>query len=173
MRPNQRLLTLFREVEERAETLLTQHPGWPCRRGCDACCRALARVPELTRSEFELLSAALEALPEPERTGCLRRAEALAEHVREHGDQGPLTCPLLDTEAGACRVYPARPLACRSYGFYAGRSHDAWCQDVAAHVAPARDHLVVGNYDALERDLTRCDGERRDLLTWLGRAARR
>jgi uncharacterized protein len=167
-----RLLTLFRGVEERAETLATQHAGWPCRRGCDHCCRSLARVPELTSVEWQLVKEALEELPETERAACLARAERLAEHVRRLGDQGPLTCPLLDPEAGACRVYAARPLACRSYGFYAARSHDAWCSRVAEHVAPVRGALVVGNHDSLERDLSRCDPERRDLLTWLGSATR-
>jgi Fe-S-cluster containining protein len=151
----------------RATALLDAHAGWPCRSGCDACCRRLARVPELTQLEWEPLARALRALPTAEQAACLRAAEALEDHVRAHGERDPLTCPLLDGERGLCRVYASRPLACRSYGFYAGRSHDAWCSKVAAHVAPVRDGLIFGNLDALERDLADCGGPRRDLLSLL------
>jgi Fe-S-cluster containining protein len=162
------LRVLMDQVQARAEALTAEHPTWPCRRGCDACCKRLARVPELTRVEWELLEASLRALPEVELRGCLERADALAEQVRER-DVGPIACPLLDAEQGVCRVYTGRPLACRSYGFYAGRDHDAWCELVSAHVQDVRAQLMFGNHDALQRDLQRADAETRDLLTWLER----
>lgn len=164
------LPVLFERAAVRARELQAALPGWPCALGCDACCRRLARVPQLTRAEWAWLEAALAALPAQEREDCLTRARALAEHVARHGDRGPLVCPLLDEGQGACRVYAARPLACRTYGFYAGHHHDAWCERVAAHVAGRRERLVLGNLDAIERELDRSDdacAERRDLLAWL------
>jgi Fe-S-cluster containining protein len=163
------LNVLVEQVQARAQTLATAHPEWPCRRGCDACCKRLARVPELTDSEWEWLEAALRALPEAELQACLERAEALTRHVTEHGDEGPIECPLLDAEHAVCRVYAARPLACRSYGFYVHRDHDAWCERVSAHVQDVRAGLVFGNHDALDRELARASTESRSLLAWLAR----
>jgi Fe-S-cluster containining protein len=117
-------------------------------------------VPELSSCEWELLEAALLALPQAEREACVQRATALP-------DDGPVQCPLLDPDAGVCRVYDARPLACRSYGFYVQRDHDAWCERVAAHVERERERLVFGNHAALDRDLQRIDREQRSLKTRL------
>jgi Fe-S-cluster containining protein len=109
----------------------------------------------------------MEALPEPVRAACLRRAEQLREQVQRSGDAGPFVCPLLDAGRGVCLVYQARPLACRTYGFYASHHHDAWCERVAEHVVDARAGLVLGNLDAVERDLSQQAAERRDMLAWL------
>lgn len=154
------LRVLHEQVDTRVRALTSAHPGWPCGRGCDGCCRRLARVPELSGCEWELLEPAVRALPETELESCLQRAAALP-------DAGPVQCPLLDPEAGVCLVYEARPLACRSYGFYAHRDHDAWCERVAAHVGPARERLVFGNHDALDRDLQQLDPEQHSLKACL------
>lgn len=166
MRERRQLRVLFDEVAARASALSAAQPGWPCTRGCGACCRSLARVPELTHAEWQLLEQALSALSQEERALCMEAARALEASVREHGEQR-CQCPFFDGAREVCRVYDARPLACRSYGFYAGRSHDAWCKLVEAHVSEQRDQLVLGNLDALEADLTRLGGERRSLLDWL------
>ena len=171
MERTRRLLALFDEVGARAAALSREHAGWPCTRGCGACCRSLARVPELTRSEWELLAGALERLPEPERASCHERARALAAALRERGADQRCECPLFDPHGETCRVYAARPLACRSYGFYAGRQHDAWCELVAAHVADSRDRLLLGTLEGVEAELARIDPERRSLLAWLGLGA--
>jgi uncharacterized protein len=154
------LRVLQEQVDARVRSLTSAHPGWPCGRGCDACCRRLARVPELSGCEWQLLEPAVRALPERERRACLQRAEQLP-------DDGPLPCPLLDPEAGVCLVYEARPLACRSYGFYVHRDHDAWCERVAEHVEPTRAQLVFGNHDALDRDLQQIDQEQHSLKACL------
>lgn len=168
MQSRTKLLALFDEVQARSGALMNERPAWPCGRGCGGCCQTLARAPELTRSEWLLLDAALLALPELEREDCLEKASQLAAELHARGQEGPCECPMFDASTQVCRVYEARPLACRSYGFYAGRSHDAWCQLVADHVADVRENLIVGNLDALETRLSRLDSERRDLLTWLG-----
>jgi uncharacterized protein len=163
-----RLLALFDEVHARAAALSRDHAGWPCTRGCGACCRSLARVPDLTRSEWELVERALRELPESEHEVCRERARALAASAREDGADQRCECPLFDARCDTCRIYAARPLACRSYGFYAGRRHDAWCGLVARHVEDRRDQLLLGNLDGIEAELGRIDPERRSLLEWLG-----
>jgi Fe-S-cluster containining protein len=161
------LPVLFQRVDARVRELQAVRPGWPCGSGCDGCCKRLARVPELTLAEWELLRAALLALPEAQRRACLLRAMELEVQVRRSGDVGPLVCPLLDAARGTCLVYDARPLGCRTYGFYASHHHDAWCELVTEHLGAGRDGLVLGNLDAIERDLSQHCSERRDLLTWL------
>jgi Fe-S-cluster containining protein len=167
MHSHRKLLELFDEVNERSQALALTHAQWPCARGCGACCQKLARVPELTRSEWQLFEEAMLSLPETVREECLAKARLLARELNARGEEGPCVCPMFDAEAQACRVYAARPLACRSYGFYAGRSHDAWCNLVAEHVREVRDTLVFGNLDALEARLARMGSESRDLLSWL------
>lgn len=167
MQRTKALSVLQDKVHERAEALRAAHPEWPCQRGCDLCCRRLARVPELSDAEWEVLAQVFLALPQAEQEASVLRAEGLAEHVRVHGERVPVECPLLDPERKQCRVYAGRPLACRSYGFYASHSHDAWCAKVSEHVAGVRDGLIFGNLSALERELSRCGGETRDLLTRL------
>lgn len=76
-------------------------PSIACRRGCDDCCRHLSLFPV----EGAALAAAVAGLPPAEAEQIRRRARA------SHPD-GP--CPLL--EAGACLLYVARPLICRTHG---------------------------------------------------------
>jgi hypothetical protein len=72
-----------------------------CRRGCSACCEVELTVSPL---EAERVDAALAALP----------VAALAA-VRARVDDPPGRCVMLGPE-GACAVYEARPLVCRSQG---------------------------------------------------------
>jgi len=61
-------------------------------------------------------------------------------------------------------VYEARPLACRSYGFYADHEGVLGCDRILAR---ADDGAVVwGNHEALMRAAATL-GERRSLLDWL------
>lgn len=72
-----------------------------CRLGCDGCCRHLSLFPV----EAAALSAALAEAP-----------AALSAQIRERAraatKDGP--CPLL--KDGACLLYEARPLICRTHG---------------------------------------------------------
>jgi len=161
------LPVLYERVHARASELQAARPGWPCTRGCDGGCRRLARVPELSRAEWEPIQGALQALPLATRALIMARAQRLAQDVQRRGEDGPWVCPFLDEQQGACHVYAQRPLGCRTYGFYVGRHHDAWCDLVAEHVAATRAQLVCGNLDAIERELSALDPEQRGLLTWL------
>lgn len=81
-----------------------------CRRGCDDCCR---RHLSLFPVEADALGRAAAELRSPER-------EALARHLADwdarHGEGlGEAPCPLLSE--GACLLYEARPVLCRTHGF--------------------------------------------------------
>lgn len=72
-----------------------------CRKGCDICCRHIS----LFRVEAVNLSLALRRLPEEE-------SSFIREKARASSPDGP--CPLL--ENGACLLYQARPIICRTHG---------------------------------------------------------
>ena len=140
------------------------HRGWPCAAGCDACCRRLGKPLDITAAEFELLWDAIDALPD--RDVVLRSIVQARPNTTPDGTP-QWTCTLLDPAQGRCRVYEARPLTCRAYGFYAGRDGDYWCGLVTAHVAAHRDTLIAGNQVALDRARDRAFGPSRPLATWV------
>lgn len=143
------LRVLHEKVAVRAQSIETAHGSWPCRKGCDTCCNRLAAIPDLTAAEWELLRPAVAALP----AEVHRRIEALDRAVR------PIVCPFLDS--GACLVYEARPVACRTYGFYVDRDGGQYCGIIESLNA----EVVWGSGAAIEAELTSL-GERRDLLAW-------
>jgi Fe-S-cluster containining protein len=154
------LTVLHDEVSARVAQMQDSHGTWPCAAGCDHCCRRLGALPQLTDAEFDLLLPAIEALSD---------ANAVVEAIlaARPNAQGHWTCPLLDQDNGRCRVYDARPVACRTYGFYGGRDGDYWCEQVTAHVAQRRDTLVAGNQLAIDRRRDADLGPSRDLADHL------
>ena len=160
MREAQRVLDS--DIDARAAGIVRTHPGWPCRKGCDACCRRLASAPSLTAPEWERLREGLDALPAAVRAAVLARIEAMP-------DVPPLTCPMLDREAGACLVYAHRPAACRTYGYYQERDRGLYCQELHGRVdAGEFSGAVWGNAAAVEARL-RGFGAARGLREWLAR----
>lgn len=152
MRP---LAIVDAEVASRCASIAAER-DWPCRRGCDACCRNLAAPLEISALEFLRLQAAFFALQPARREEIRARIDALS------AEQRPFVCPFLDRARGECSVYDARPIACRSFGFYAGRDGGRWCGDVEAFVnAGGAEGAIFGNHDALEGALVRDYGERR------------
>ena len=117
---NTALRILQAEIDIRCRALTAQHPDWPCRRGCDDCCRRLAALPSLSQPEWELLRQGVSALPETAQGEIRQRLASLP-------GGPPFVCPFLDDVSGACLVYEHRPLACRMYGFYAERDHGLYC----------------------------------------------
>lgn len=75
---------------------------------------------------------------------------------------------MLDETRGACRVYEARPVACRTYGFYTERDAGLHCRKVSAAVREhdAEQRVVWGNGEAIAYDL-RDLGEPRPVDAWL------
>lgn len=99
-------LTNYRTLVERVDLLGRRieaefRAQIACRRGCDACCRHLS----LFWVEAVALAQTLEVLPEA-------AAERIRERARLASAGGP--CPLL--EDGACLLYAARPIICRTHG---------------------------------------------------------
>ena len=73
-----------------------------CGKGCHHCCRHIAVFPV----EAAYLAGALARLP-------AAAAAAVRDSARRAMADGP--CPILDT-GGACRLYDARPVICRTQG---------------------------------------------------------
>lgn len=151
-----RLLTLYEDVDRRARTTAAEREWWPCRRGCDTCCRRLAAVPQLVRAEWELLEEGLDALPANVRAGVDARITDLARSEREGTLARPIVCPMLDAGEGACLVYEHRPAACRTYGFYVERGIGLHCEMITQAVAERPDDPIVwGNAESVDYTLGR------------------
>jgi uncharacterized protein len=147
------------EVRRRVENIAATEKQWPCRKGCDDCCRHLASVPIVTKEEWEQMAAALNELP-------VETARQLRQRIRDSaGLTRPVVCPLLDTVAGTCFVYRARPVACRAYGFYAERETVLGCSRIE-RIAEQENDVIWGNHAALEAKL-RALGSGAELHQWL------
>ena len=167
-----RLLAIYDDVERRARATSETHAWWPCRRGCDTCCRRLADIPQLVRAEWDLLEEGLAALAPEVRSAIVARITAL-----ENGERPRhVTCPMLDEQEGACLVYAHRPGACRTYGFYMERELGLHCALVTEAVAEheARHHgsepVVWGNQSGVDYALARlaeADAAPLPLTAWL------
>lgn len=155
------LTQLHADIDARVSAVRSDHPDWLCRMGCDGCCRRLAEIPRLTSEEWDLLREGLAALP-PE------RLREIGQEIAALADQSsrPIVCPLLDQEAGACRVYTHRPVACRTYGFYVQRDQGLYCKDIESCVAGGvLADVVWGNQDSIDRRLGDL-GDTRELTEW-------
>jgi Fe-S-cluster containining protein len=158
-----RLPILDAEIAARCAQTAQAHPFWPCRSGCDHCCRSLAEIPRMTEPEWHRLSEAFVSLPLHERTAVEQRLEPL-----RHSTKRPFVCPFLDDERGTCRVYEARPLACRTYGFYVEGRDGKHCQRVSDALAEHDPSDVVwGNESALFTRAEKELGPARSLFEWL------
>ena len=159
-----KLQSLRADIDTRVQHIREENPDWPCAKGCDACCRQLARLPQLTPTEWELLRPALVALPPDQLEAIRRKMSTVALH-----NSAPVTCPLLDEASGACPVYAQRPIACRTYGFYMQRGIGLYCEDIKSGVDRGElADVVWGNQDAIDRSLAE-SGETRALDAWFAR----
>ncbi len=153
------LQSLDEQVESRVQAIRADRDWWPCRRGCDYCCRHLAQAPNLSPAEWERVDAAVAALPIPIQAMVQQRIEALLEQVVEQGPGSTVVCPYLDEQEGACRIYDSRPLACRTYGFFVTRDHNQYCEQIETEVNNRREEAIVwGNAEAIRHDLNRMSG---------------
>jgi Fe-S-cluster containining protein len=141
------LEALYAQTDARARALASERAHWPCRRGCDHCCRHLAAPLPVSDAEWRYLWEGFLALD-------AQTQAAVRERVAQQAEAGaarPYTCPLLDPATGACSVYAHRPLACRTYGFALSRGEGLWCHHILALLEREGDAgLVWGNHDALE-----------------------
>lgn len=158
-------MSTLKQIEDRIEQVVhhirKQNPDWSCQRGCDECCRRLAELPLITRAEWLRLKEGLSALSKAE-------VEQIQDEIKDLArESGPLICPMLDQEEGACKVYPHRPTGCRSYGYYVQKGVGLHCKAIESQVdSGALSRVVWGNQDALERDM-RQEGLPRSLKDWI------
>lgn len=155
------LTRLHDEIDARVASIRENRPDWLCGKGCDHCCRRLAEIPQLTAAEWALLKEGLAGLSMDHLREIGHKMTVLAEQSAR-----PVVCPLLDETSGACPVYAQRPVACRTYGFYAQRDLGLYCHDIESRVAAgALADVVWGNHDAIDRQLAGF-GESRPLTAW-------
>jgi len=155
------LTRLHDEIDARVASIRENRPDWLCGKGCDHCCRRLAEIPQLTAAEWALLQEGLAGLAPDHLREIGRKMAALAGQSAR-----PVVCPLLDESSGACPVYAQRPVACRTYGFYAQRDLGLYCHDIESRVAAgALADVVWGNHDAIDRQLAGL-GVSRPLTAW-------
>lgn len=156
------LAEILADIDARVDAIRADHPDWSCAKGCDGCCRRLAAMPSLTAAEWDLLRDALAALAAPRLAEIRQKMAALVAAPSSF----PVVCPLLEPASGACPVYAARPVACRTYGFYVQREHGLYCREIETRVADgALPGVVWGNHDAIDRRLAGL-GEVRALSAW-------
>ncbi|SFN78348.1 Fe-S-cluster containining protein [Formivibrio citricus] len=155
------LVLLHRNIDERVQSIRDTHSDWLCGKGCDGCCRRLAEVPLLTEAEWLLLREGLAQLSGEDQTAIALRVAALADQTAR-----PLTCPMLDERTNACPVYPQRPVACRTYGFYVQRDLGLYCREIESRVAAGElANVIWGNHDVINQRLSGL-GLRRTLIEW-------
>jgi uncharacterized protein len=156
------LADIYDAIDRRVDAITAAQPLWPCQKGCDGCCRQLAQIPAMTAAEWRVLH-----------QGFAQLAPATQAHVARHiraldpASSAPVTCPFLDDANGACRIYAHRPAACRTYGFYVSRQGNLWCDMIQARDADGMSAgLILGNHDAVARQLEEDGGEIKSLVTW-------
>ncbi len=159
------LVEIQEDVRLRVEEICGAHGNWPCRKGCDECCRRLAAAPRVTEAEWTAIAGAIEAMPGDAAEEARQRIRGAA------GLERPVVCPLLDGESGSCLVYAARPVACRAYGFYAERHEVLGCGRIEA-ISREQGDVVWGNHAGLEERLGRL-GPAAELWVWLEAGERR
>ncbi len=164
MRKPATLTVLDDAIDARVSATRAAHPSWPCQRGCDLCCRSLPHLPTITRAEWRRVEHALGLLPTATR-------QQIEERTQQAPRSGPLTCPMLDPSTGACLVYAARPIACRTYGYYTERDAGLHCSIITRELEDrgATADVVWGNGEAVARAL-REHGEPASLRAWITRS---
>jgi Fe-S-cluster containining protein len=154
------LVSIEQTIDTRVAATLSTHHDWPCRPGCDRCCRHLAAIPEITKPEWQRLWAATDELPESARAEVVQRMRGLRSATY------PFTCPLLDPLSGRCLTYQQRPLACRTYGFYIERGVGLYCDRIGSAVESGDLNDVVWGNQAGVDEKSAGLGARRSLVDW-------
>ena len=162
MSAHSRLTSLHKDIEKSAARIQACHPEWPCQKGCGSCCHQLAEIPRITSIEWLLLYEGLKQLDQD----ALSEIQQSVSHWEPH-IKGPLTCPFLDKTSESCRVYPYRPIACRTYGFFMDRGTGLFCKMIEERLFNQHEPPVVfGNQRSVELQMAQF-GEQKPLTDWL------
>jgi len=156
------LFILDQRIDERVRAIRSEHPFWPCQRGCSACCRSLGELPHATAAEWERLYAGFVRLPVGTQEAILARIASLD----GFSVLVPLACPFLDPGDGACLVYEHRLLACRTHGYYVSRGEGRWCQALEAELSARAPTVMFGNLDSVTDEARAEGGETLTLIDW-------
>lgn len=121
---------LVQIVDQAMAEAVRRSGSWlACHIGCYECCIGPFPITQLDGLRLRTGLAELETR-DPERAArVLRRARASVERMRSEFPQNPVEtvlaldegaddepCPALDPETGACDLYDARPITCRTFG---------------------------------------------------------
>lgn len=156
------LRDIYDAIEQRVFAIVSAQPVWPCEKGCDSCCRQLAQPPQVSAAEWVVVQQGLAQLEATVQADIAWRLRALSD-----GASGPVVCQFLDEQAGVCRIYHYRPAVCRMYGFYVSRHGNQWCEDIqACYEAGMGQGVVLGNAQAVQRELSEQFGESRSVVDW-------
>lgn len=148
------------QIEARVQAIRADRDWWPCRRGCDACCRRLAHPPALSPAEWSRVDAAVAGLPVSVQAMVDQKIETLLRQSVEQTLTAAVICPYLDEQEGVCRIYDSRPIACRTYGFFVARDHDQYCDQIETEVNDRGDAAIVwGNAEATRHAIERLSGK--------------
>jgi uncharacterized protein len=155
------LQALYTDIEARTSGICSSQIDWPCRKGCDHCCRHLADVPCATKEEWQQAWISLKSLaPEAQKDIAARIAQLAVSSGK------PIVCPFLEQESGSCTIYEARPTACRIYGFYVERDQGLYCYKIQSRLEEGSYQQVVwGNAESIDARLQQI-GPQIDLLSW-------
>jgi Fe-S-cluster containining protein len=119
----------------------------------------------MTPLEWRRLESGLEALGAEEREDCLVGVREMLQ-ASERGEHR-LCCPFLNREAGECRIYDARPAACRTYGFYLAGRRELWCSKIDETLDEGGGASIRwGNHHLVERQLVQLSGPRVPMEDW-------
>lgn len=155
----QLLQGLDERIELRVQAIRAERDWWPCQRGCDHCCRHLAHPPELTAVEWERVDEAIAQLSSSERVVVEQRINALLQQISEDALDSFVVCPYLNEQEGICRIYDARPIACRTYGFFVARDHDQYCQQIETEIHERGENAIIwGNAETVRHDIEQMSG---------------
>lgn len=157
----QKLLNIEKRIEVRVQDIRASRDWWPCRRGCAQCCRQLAQPLELSLQEWLRIDEAVVTLPVPIRAEIEQKITQLLVEIAENTVHSPIVCPYLDEQEGACRIYEARPIACRTYGFFVARDGNDYCQIIENEVSSRTDatDIIWGNTESIRHEIERVCGE--------------
>jgi Fe-S-cluster containining protein len=162
------LVAIRERIDRRVSDMIEEAGGdWLCRRGCDGCCRSLAALPSATAEEWAQIDTFLSQMSPSEQSEIVERAN---EALQRTGAPGH-TCPFLHLQAGTCRIYPVRPIACRTYGFFRERDKALVCQTLLREVEGAGyDQIVWGNAESIDADVSRVGPQIGFAAWWQGRS---
>ena len=134
---------LLARVDRRLDDVRSRYPSEiACRKGCDCGCRNLSIFP------IEALSVAMAIRDLP---------AGAADDIRQRAcGHSQWDCPL--HEKGACRLYPFRPIICRTHGFplqtlFNGRPSIGFCRHNFKNRRSAVPHDAIIDLDGINSSL--------------------